>query len=103
MNLIRPPYGAGPRQVREAAPGKEVVMWNVDSNDWRHRNDDAKILENIFEGAASVRARGGIILFHDIHPQTVRVLDDVIGRLQRDGYSIQRTDEYLANQRSGMV
>lgn len=102
MTMVRPPYGAGAAKTREAAPGKDVVLWNVDSNDWRFKNDDAKIIQNIFEGSESVRARGGTILMHDIHPQTVRVLDGVIDRLQREGYDIQRTDEILASKRSGV-
>jgi len=100
MTMIRPPYGAGGPNLKAAAGGKDVVLWNVDSNDWRYKNEDAKIIANIFEGSESVRARGGTILMHDIHPQTVRVLDGVIDRLQREGYDIQRTDEILAAKRN---
>jgi len=96
LTMVRPPYGAGSSVARAAAPGKDIVLWNVDSNDWRYRNDDAKIMANVFEGAESVHARGGTILFHDIHPQTVRILDDVISKLQKEGFNIERTDAALA-------
>ncbi|MHB8872503.1 MAG: polysaccharide deacetylase family protein [Myxococcaceae bacterium] len=99
LTMIRPPYGATNANMKPAAGNKDVVLWNVDSNDWRYKNDDTKIIENIFEGSNSVRVRGGTILMHDIHPQTVRVLDDVIARLQREGYDIQRTDDVLASKR----
>ncbi|MGC4122247.1 MAG: polysaccharide deacetylase family protein [Myxococcales bacterium] len=90
MSTVRPPYGAGPAIAKQAMePGQKMVLWNVDSNDWRYKNDDAKIFANIFEGANSVHARGGTILMHDIQPQTVRVLDEVIGRLQKQGFDIQ--------------
>jgi ribosomal protein S12 methylthiotransferase accessory factor YcaO len=36
---------------------------------------------------------------HDIQPQTVRVLDEVIGRLQREGFDIQRTDATLGKKK----
>ncbi|HEY3445833.1 MAG TPA: polysaccharide deacetylase family protein [Myxococcales bacterium] len=90
ISVVRPPYGAGPAVARAAMePGQKIVLWNVDSNDWRYKNDDAKIMENIFAGSNSVQARGGTILMHDIQPQTVRVLDDVISRLQKQGFDIQ--------------
>ncbi len=100
LKLVRPPYGAGSKVARAAAPNQTIVLWNVDSNDWRYRNDDAKIMANVFEGSESVHARGGTILFHDIHPQTVRILDDVIARLQREGFNIERTDTALERKRS---
>lgn len=99
LTMCRPPYGAGPSVARAAAPNQTVVLWNVDSNDWRYKNDDAKIMANIFAGANSVHARGGTILMHDIQPQTVRVLDEVIGRLQREGFDIQRTDATLGKKK----
>lgn len=100
LKLVRPPYGATGPQVKAAlAPGQQIVLWNVDSNDWRYAKDDQKIFQNIFEGAYGVHARGGTILFHDIHPQTVRVLDEVISRLQRSGFDIQRTDAALGAKR----
>ncbi|MBI5543434.1 MAG: polysaccharide deacetylase family protein, partial [Deltaproteobacteria bacterium] len=68
LTMVRPPYGAGSSVVRAAEPKKDIVLWQVDSNDWRYKNDDAKIMANIFEGSESVHARGGTILFHDIHP-----------------------------------
>ncbi|MBI5542842.1 MAG: polysaccharide deacetylase family protein [Deltaproteobacteria bacterium] len=93
ISMVRPPYGAGGKTTRAAmGPNQHMVLWNVDSNDWRYRNDDAKIMANIFEGSESVHARGGVILFHDIHPQTVRILDDVLSKLQKGGFDIQRTD-----------
>jgi len=99
LTMVRPPYGAGPSVAKAAAPNQAIVLWNVDSNDWRYKNDDAKIMENIFAGSNSVHARGGTILMHDIQPQTVRVLDDVISRLQREGFDIQRTDATLAKKK----
>ncbi|MNL79626.1 Peptidoglycan-N-acetylglucosamine deacetylase [compost metagenome] len=72
-----------------------MILWNVDSNDWRYPKDDAKILDNIFKGSSSVYVRGGVILFHDIHPQSVRVLDDVIERLQKEGFKFEKTDSFI--------
>ncbi|MGC4119668.1 MAG: polysaccharide deacetylase family protein [Myxococcales bacterium] len=95
LKMVRPPYGAGSSVARSAAPKQDIVLWNVDSNDWRYKNDDAKIMANVFAGSESVYARGGTILFHDIHPQTVRILDDVISRLEKEGFKIERTEVML--------
>lgn len=98
LTQVRPPYGAMDQEVKDVLRANETlaVMWNVDSNDWRHRNDDGAILKEIFEGANSVYAGGGVVLFHDIHPQTVRVLDDVLARLQREQFKIVKTDKFLS-------
>lgn len=94
---VRPPYGSMDAEVKSAITKGDdtAVLWNVDSNDWRYRDDDAKILDNVFSGANSVYVRGGVILFHDIHPQTVRVLDDVIARLQKEKFTITTTEDFL--------
>jgi polysaccharide deacetylase 2 family uncharacterized protein YibQ len=42
-----------------------------------------------------VQSTGGAILFHDIHPQTVRVLGDVLTRLERHKVSVVTTDALL--------
>ena len=50
--------------------------------------DDA-IMPLTAETVYGILARGGTILMHDIQPQTVRVLDEVISRLQKQGFDIQ--------------
>ena len=97
LEQVRPPYGSMDAEVKSAiSKGDDTaILWNVDSNDWRYKNDDAKILENVFAGSSSVYVRGGVILFHDIHPQTVRVLDDVIARLQKEKFTITTTEAFL--------
>lgn len=80
MKQVRPPYGATNDAVRAtlASQGASVVLWQVDSNDWRYKNNDQAILDHVLKGPNSLAARGGVVLFHDIHPQTVRVLDTVL-------------------------
>ncbi|HBN10310.1 MAG TPA: hypothetical protein DD435_17280 [Cyanobacteria bacterium UBA8530] len=97
MDQMRPPYGAVDSTVKETLKneGDSMILWNVDSNDWRYPKDDQKIMDNIFGGEASVYVRGGVILFHDVHPQSGRVLGDVIERLQEEGFKIEKTDQLL--------
>jgi peptidoglycan/xylan/chitin deacetylase (PgdA/CDA1 family) len=73
--LFRCPYGAcgpGGSLVRQmiANEGMIHVFWTVDSLDWQDRNPDS-VYERVMK---QMRAfGGGIMLFHDIHPQTVAV------------------------------
>lgn len=67
--LFRPPYGAHnptvDNIVREM--GYHMVLWNVDSEDWRKKPDGW-----IAPSVASIRTRGySTFLCHDIHSTTV--------------------------------
>ncbi|MGZ3694217.1 MAG: polysaccharide deacetylase family protein [Bdellovibrionota bacterium] len=70
--FFRCPYGAGlhSKNVREMIAENNMVhvFWNVDSLDWQDK-DPAKILERVKKEMALEKK--GIILFHDIHPQSV--------------------------------
>jgi peptidoglycan/xylan/chitin deacetylase (PgdA/CDA1 family) len=94
---VRPPYGSMDAVVKDVlhSQGQMAVLWNVDSWDWRHRNNDSRILSTIFAVPGGVQSTGGAILFHDIHPQTVRVLGDVLARLKRHQLSVVTTDALL--------
>ncbi|RYZ67721.1 MAG: polysaccharide deacetylase family protein, partial [Proteobacteria bacterium] len=88
--LFRCPYGAcggNGSTIRKkiAAQGMVHVFWNVDSLDWQDKN--AKSVYNRIKKQMSVQKRG-IILCHDIHPQTVEatkmLMDDFV-KGQKDG------------------
>ena len=70
--FFRCPYGAGINSptVRQmiAAQGMVNVFWNVDSLDWQDHNPASILARTQKQMAAQKR---GIILFHDIHPQSV--------------------------------
>lgn len=97
LKQVRPPYGSTNGDVKTVlqAAGDQTVLWNVDSNDWRYSNNDQKIVDNVFRGDSSVYVRGGVILFHDVHPQGARVLDGVLKRLAKEGFTIETTDALL--------
>ncbi|MBZ0271862.1 polysaccharide deacetylase family protein [bacterium] len=93
---FRPPYGlpwmrGGDRHSRRIVRsflrehGFRLVMWQVDSSDWRWPAPE--------EIAATVRhlivaTQGGAILFHDSHAALVRALEQIAGELVSDGYRI---------------
>lgn len=74
ITFFRLPYGAGLRksEVRNLITKNQMihVFWNVDSLDWKDKNP-ASILKRVQKQMALARNQGGVILFHDIHNQTV--------------------------------
>lgn len=70
---FRCPYGAcggGGSNIRQmiANQGMVHIFWNIDSLDWQDKNP-ASIVNRVKKAMAV--AKKGIILFHDIHPQSV--------------------------------
>ncbi|MFF0772988.1 polysaccharide deacetylase family protein [Nonomuraea wenchangensis] len=79
--LVRPPYGAFDDALRVRIK-RPLVLWSVDTLDWLHR-DSARVARAAIKGARP----GGVILFHDIHPTTVRAIPKVLKALSREGYT----------------
>jgi peptidoglycan/xylan/chitin deacetylase (PgdA/CDA1 family) len=82
--FFRFPYGAktAAEQTFVQKRGNTTLFWNMDSLDWKIR-DPHKLFLNVL--AELDRAKHGIILFHDIHEQTVIVLPHVLAELQARG------------------
>ena len=83
--VFRPPYGAFNDLVLGDAHARtmHVMLWNIDSQDWA--DPVPKSVAN--RVIAEARAKGrGVILFHDIHSQSVEALPLVIETLQADGF-----------------
>lgn len=89
--LMRPPYGAVSDDIRNSLD-LSFIMWNVDSLDWKSKNEVA-ILTEIQRQATN----GSIILMHDIHQTSVNSLPKVIEYLQGQGYSFVTVSELLGN------
>jgi peptidoglycan/xylan/chitin deacetylase (PgdA/CDA1 family) len=81
LPFFRFPYGAktASEQGFVARHGNTTVFWNMDSQDWKIR-DPHRLFLNVL--AELDRAQHGIILFHDIHEQTVIVLPHVLAELR---------------------
>ena len=62
------------------------VLWNVDSLDWNDHSP-AGIERRVFNELATY-GNHGVILFHDIHPQTLVAIQSILPRLQREGFKL---------------
>lgn len=82
---MRPPYGALDSGVAGYIHGHglKVALWNVDTEDWLHR--DAGLMYNSIMGSA---ADGRVILLHDIHPTSVEAVERAIPDLVAQGYQL---------------
>ncbi|MCB1273681.1 MAG: polysaccharide deacetylase family protein [Leucobacter sp.] len=82
VTLFRPPYGAINQQIINRV-GMPAILWSVDTNDWRRPGKSALIQRSV-----PVVRPGGIILFHDIHPDSVAVAGTVISGLRDRGFEL---------------
>jgi peptidoglycan/xylan/chitin deacetylase (PgdA/CDA1 family) len=106
--FFRSPYGARTARtmniisntiVGDANDSTQVdklyhVLWTVDSLDWQDPNPES-IAKRVFDQLATYGDRG-IILFHDIHPQTVNAIQLVLPKLQQEGYKFLSLYEMVA-------
>lgn len=74
VKLFRLPYGAGVSRANvrsKIAEHKMVhVFWTVDTLDWQDKNPNS-ILKRTLKQMAGAPNNSGIVLFHDIHSQSV--------------------------------
>jgi peptidoglycan/xylan/chitin deacetylase (PgdA/CDA1 family) len=86
VNMFRPPWGR--LDFRTAVyiilKGQQIVMWSLDSTDYKMVGSDAiiKWIEKVGVGA------GEIMLFHDDNPQTLTALPNVVELIRRNNLNI---------------
>ena len=83
-DFFRLPYGAGVSVAKvraKIAAAKMIhVYWSVDTLDWQDHDPDS-IFRRTLKGMAAAGGRG-VILFHDIHPQSVLASEKVMAYLK---------------------
>ena len=91
--LVRPPYGATNKKVGQAI-GMPLILWSVDTLDWRYRSvaRDTKV-------GVKKPTSGGIVLFHDIHKQSVDSIPKVVAGLKQRGFTFVTVSELFQGER----
>lgn len=87
-NSVRPPYGAMDRQIEQLAWPRPMLLWDVDTLDWRHRNAAAVT-------RAATAGDGGIVLMHDIHPTTILAVPAIIRDFKERGFRFVTVSHYI--------
>jgi peptidoglycan/xylan/chitin deacetylase (PgdA/CDA1 family) len=91
--LLRPPYGGFTVKQRawaNAVWNYKVILWDVDSLDWKHRSP-AKT-ESIILAETK---KGSIILCHDIHKTTVDAMPATLDALRAKGFKFVTVTELM--------
>ncbi|HEV2446944.1 MAG TPA: polysaccharide deacetylase family protein, partial [Candidatus Sulfopaludibacter sp.] len=89
--LFRAPYGARNQEILKQVSddGLRSIMWTIDSLDWADPVPESIAMRVLHE---LNQKQKGIILFHDIHKQSVLALSPVIEELQRQDYNFLAWD-----------
>ena len=88
--VVRPPYGRYNDSVRSVI-AYPLILWTVDTNDWRPRN--AEELASAVIGEAEA---GSVILMHDQQESTAAAMDAIIPALIEKGFRFVTVSELLA-------
>ncbi len=91
--LMRPPYGGftvNQRAWANAVWNYKIILWDVDSLDWKHRSP-AKTEAIIM----AETKKGSIILCHDIHKPTVDAMPATLDALLAKGFKFVTVGELL--------
>ena len=93
MTLFRPPFGGftvNQRAWAHATWGYQIILWDVDSLDWKHRSP-AKTQSIVLSEARP----GSIILCHDIHKTTIDAMPATLDGLLAKGLKLVTVSELL--------
>ena len=102
VRLMRPIGGNITDERVESCP-YSVIMWSVDSEDWKYkgRGDNGELAEQnintIVENVMSQVKSGDIILMHDIYENTYEAAKIIIERLHAEGYQLVTVSELLGS------
>jgi peptidoglycan/xylan/chitin deacetylase (PgdA/CDA1 family) len=93
LKVLRPPYGAHGDRVGRIAKGlgyDQVVMWNVDTGDWRPRIRAGTIVRR-----ATGAPPGSIILMHCARDATAKALPSIVRHYQARGIKVAGLSKVL--------
>lgn len=85
--LLRPPYGGIGNSLRKNA-GKPMILWSIDTLDWKYRNADA-----VYQSVISHVKDGDIILMHDLYGSTRTAVQKIVPELRKRGYQLVTVSE----------
>lgn len=87
IKLFRLPYGSGVRKssLREKIAKNNLihVFWNVDTLDWKDKDPNSIVARSLKQMLLTPK-KSGIILFHDIHNQSVIASDILLNKMLDD-------------------
>lgn len=101
VKLMRP-VGGRITAERTQSSDYAVIMWSVDSNDWKYKSEGDGNVQTIVNNVMSQVQDGSIILMHDIYENTYLASKDILKQLNAQGYEVVTVSELLGNPQSGV-
>ena len=100
--FVRPPFGYYDHNTINVVQEMDghIVMWTVDSQDWRNYSDLEDVLANMqlpYRGAPM----RGVFLFHDTHRPTVERMPEILDALIASGCRFVTLSEYIDAPQTG--
>ena len=94
--FVRPPYGFYDHNTVNVVQEMDghMVLWSVDSQDWRRKTDLEDILSNMQTLYTGAPLRG-VFLFHDTHRRTVEHMPQILDALKATGCHFVTLSEYI--------
>ena len=83
-----------------------IILWSVDSEDYKHAytpnselsdEEKAALESEIVENVMSTVKDGAIILMHDIYLSTSKAVEEILRRLYEEGYDVVTVSELLGD------
>ena len=106
VRLMRP-VGGKITDTRVGQSKYSVIMWSVDSEDWKYKYYDntdqstkREYLDTIVDNVMSGVEDGSIILMHDIYLSTYDATVIILKRLYEQGYDVVTVSELLGSDMS---
>lgn len=105
IKLMRP-VGGKITEARVQESKYSVIMWSVDSEDWRYKyfpysdysdEEKAERVETIVDNVMNNVREGSIILMHDIYESTYDASVIILKRLYDEGYDVVTVSELMGN------
>lgn len=94
--FFRFPYGAATSSLQNDLNANDIVefFWNIDTLDWKKKNPSTLLSYAVSQ---IERQGSGIVLFHDIQPQTIAIMPALLKHLNANGYKsiMFRPDRWL--------
>ncbi len=103
VKLFRLPYGAGVSvtAVRQDIANANMVhvFWNVDTLDWQDKNPQSILNRTLKQMSAY---KGGVVLFHDIHSQSVIASNLLMDHMKKAGIIVCTVQGVVDQQNKGL-
>lgn len=95
--IVRTPYGSHSAKILKAV-NYPVILWNVDTRDWKTRSDlksDKKAAKKTAKRLIKSVSDGDIVLMHDLYMETADAIEIAVPKLIKKGYRLVTVSELM--------